>query len=380
MVSASISDDELVQHVVLSLKGEDHVSVLSKNIVVNASSIELNEPFVLSNGDLNGQYYIDVTAYDASGFSSVYRKVNIGGAKKVVSKIFIFTKTSSASQIYELKNYTLYPVTFFQGDFMESALNNDAEMIYSIGVKNGDLNCIDTSGKMLWTVPAHHLPGLPFFTDMQYYDHALLVGFYEGRIDAYRENGDRDFEKVLPSGYIPGTIARHENQVIYEKIEKSSGKVTLVNDYYPSGLIRGETAYNFGRLSALFTIKWDEAILFSNDANNQYVLKLNTEKHVVNELLKTNGPDSIFNVVRIDADNFLMVKGKNIVRYNAVQNHFFDFTQSNAPDVMRYDANKNQLWTGRSHELIIYDVASGVEVNSYQLSITIASFEIFSAY
>lgn len=380
MITASISDDKLVHHVVLTLKSEDHVSMLSKDIVVNASSFELNEPFVINNGDLNGRYYFEVKAYDEGDFTSAFRFVNIGGGSKKLSKVFIYTKNSSSCEIYEMKNYTLYPVATFQGDFLESALSNNDEILYCSGLKNGDLNCLDTAGNVLWTVPEHHLGSMPFFTDIHLYEDALLVGFYEGRIDAYRNSGDKDFEKALSSGHVPGKIARHQDQVIYEKMELATGKVSLVNDYYPSGLVRGETIFNYGRMEALYTLSWNEALVFSNDLGKQHILKLNTENHYLTTLLQTNGPDSLRNVVRIDADNFLMVKGKDIVRYNVVQNQYFDFVKSKAPVVMRYDASENLLWTGRSHELIVYDVASGSEVNSYQLSITIASLEIFRAY
>jgi len=380
LLQAQATDDKLITRLVVQLKDENNVPVLSKQVTVNSASYELYMDFPLNDPKLNGSYYFDVRAYDADNFASAFRFINIGGKSKNIDKIFLFTEGINSTEISELTAEKTISRNVIPGDFLGSAIDVDRNILYSIGEFNGDLVAMDTNGLEKWNFQSGKLPQVPFFNDLHFHNKEIFGALDDGRILGFDDKGNQMFQKVLISGFAPYQLFRHEDCMIYEKIEKNSGKVFLTNNYHPSGLLKGEIVFAYGRIIHLVGINWNRVLIFSNDINTPYILEFNTENISLTKIYFDQGSPLFKNVVRISDNILVILKGNDLMKYYIEQRLLMPFKDSFAPDIMRYDENSNVIYCAFTRELIRIDASSGDEINRIQSDKNIDSFELYSSY
>ena len=381
LVKARITDDENITLVKVTLKNENHVPVLSvADKVPNTTFYDLKVHFPLNDKNLNGRYYFDITAYNDEDYASSFRYIVVSSLPLEAKSVLMVEKGIHNTSLYsyDLDSSKLRSLATLEGDFMESAVDQNNARIFTVGRFSGGLVATDpTDGTELWSYKSGILPQVANFNDLGLWGNVVCVSREDGRILGFSKSGSTIYESTLENGFKPEKILLHNetSAMVFEQLDRSSGQARIQVEHFPSGLNKGGALFPYGKVAAMFSIDWDEVLILSNAIDGQYISVYNTEKHFVNKRDFGNYGDYAA-VAMIDENTLVMTRGNDLVRYFIEEARFDILVKNYSPEVIRYNKAEFSLYCAYNGAIDVVDAVSGNIIGKLDPGINVSSLEL----
>lgn len=375
LVYSRIADDEAIRSIVISLKNDADVPVVSRNVTVSGSRYEDSEKLPVPLNIKAGQYYLDVTAYDAFGSTSAYRYLRIGAVMPAVRSILVFAAGESQTGVYQLRDSVFLYMDDLDGDFLESSVSRSGDIAWTAGSKSGDLNALDSGAGLLWKYESAALPPSPFFREINAGANVLLASLNDGRLLSFLPSGHKESEFAIEANYFAESLFMHGDKIISAEYYKPNGQRRVSIYYYPSGMRRDYTVLNLGSVIGMASVDWDKVLLFCTREGLNTVAELNIENMSLHSQAEQEGNEVLIAFTEA-GDRYFISTASDIYEYDGKLKVFRHFISGTMVAAMRYDKPTDELWVAGGNFIRIYNAGSARLLRSYEAPFTISSFEL----
>ena len=375
-VMASISDDENIERVNVSLLDGNGIPVLSTTTKTpNSADYELNTFYFFDDIHiLSGEYDLSISASDGENITTNYVTIYVNETPKTREGSFVMSNSGSMSDIYYLDN--TFNGTFYQsinGDYMGSAINSfDQQLIHASSgtAANASVNGVElNSGLVTWNVPIINSPPTPFYTGFLYDNQTTYLGKRNGGVQGYNSFGIPNFNSEIISNFYVESFLIHDNLMITEQKAIFGNTINLIPYWMASGVQVGINAALLAGedVVGMYTKSANEAIVITNDVSlNGNLIYYNPNTGSITSF--SIGLGMIDDCVEIGVGVYLVAHGGNISTINT--NNNFPFA---TPTVLIAGAGANNLWyddlsdelfVANGNLLTVYSIA-GTQIGSY---------------
>ncbi|MCO6499510.1 MAG: hypothetical protein J5I47_03915 [Vicingus serpentipes] len=367
-IKGKITDNQNIESVSVSLSDGNGVPVLSTiSMLPNVPEYHLDIFYLVNDVHLSsGTYYFEISVFDGENRVRESVPVIVNGVSKSREGFFVFSNVSEQTFIYRLD--TGLNVFFYKslpGDYLGSALNIYDQQLISSGSISGKLTAIGTQGAgELWSLPLVNSLPFPSFTGVFLDNRTVYVGYYDGNIKGYGNNGVTNYSaKAHPDHYCESGLV-HENFLLTEQPSKSIGVAEMVLYWMASGAERQQIALNED-VCGMYSLNTNEVVLFTNDGAANGKLSFYN--------ISQNARSSPFNIGlgKIDASTeistgvYLIARNGNLTIVNANTFSSLPYLSGVAASYLKYNELTNELILINGNVLTVYNYTLRTVKNSY---------------
>lgn len=301
--------------ILLDEKGQ---SVLAGvRIPVTSSPISFNVMYALDDIHLESGYYkICIFATDGKKDAYEYRRIQVIGITKALSKILVTTIGNSMQtnlSYADTASGLLAPVTTFPGDHLAAAADSYFQRFIHCGKSTGHFTGVDISSKVVvFDVAPVISPPLPYFTGFYTNSINYYVSSYDERIKGYNAYGHIIYNSKQLSGYYAQHICMNGDQLISEERHKITADKKLVC-YYETG--EAKQSANLSQDVVSFCEKDDAHVFVFGNKAGQGVIQLYDRN--INNLWDPYpyalATGSILCVLKLDPDTYLLAHSNGTI-------------------------------------------------------------------
>ncbi len=198
-VVGSVSDNENLEYVKISLLNEDNITVATAvTLFPETNEYSLNREFIIDNILLeSGDYNLLITASDGINESRKYIQISLNEAvTELTGILFVETPTSNSVEVKKIipiaigTDLSVQQVANFTGDFSAAVTSSVNQAFYIAGKETGQFHAIELlNNTEIWSIQTNPLSGAPYFNDVYEYNGKIYVSFYDGFIKEYNKSG-----------------------------------------------------------------------------------------------------------------------------------------------------------------------------------------------
>lgn len=378
-VKGSISSAIPITYIKIVLLTSTYIqSCPAITIYPNSTNYNLNTEYIISNNNLlSGTHYLFVEAGNDYASGSRFIKLTISGIPKESKALFAFCHETANDHVKIFKVDSLLNYTLFKqlpDDFQEGAVNSQDQLIYSMGLFEGNLYSLDaTDGNILHQVNAIINPPFPYFESLYWGNNLLVVGYYDGRIEGYFGNGNLKFvysvenfrlHKVSFDGLYLLSVLEY-----YTVTEYCAGAI-----YEFSGLLKDMIFVNY-EIVNFYRASGNDVVLFCNDALQPSVKAFNTYTMVITHI-KNLPAGTIQSVTQIDDDKFLICHSNGFLLYSFDNNSYAETGSGSTSGEIVYDETDNIIYLSEGKNISAYSYPTLQHIGTVVLSDSIKDLEI----
>lgn len=377
VVRATFKDDQNLEEIQVYLKDENDNLVLSSssiNIQPNTSTYELNELFFFDDIHLlTGSYYFIFKASDGKNTALVTVDVVLDEYPKQRNGIFIADNNGSSSNLTLLDNsFNGSFYSTYAGSFFDFEVNSFEQQMLITPSNTSNITAVNLeTGSVEWTDNISSTVTGILGSDNYYY-----LGYYNGNIKRYNNNGAFNFHGVTNTNHYVEQIAIHENHIIMEQKEIGTSNVQLTIDWLSNGSTVNQA-----------TINEDILGIYTIDPNNLAILTNNSipEGNLIYYYYSTGLTGSPFtlNIGNIDACEeistglYLVAESGNLTLINAAGFSKLTYLNGITANLLKYDHLTDELFVVNGNQLTIYDYSLKSVKGSYTHSSAIIDLDFW---
>jgi hypothetical protein len=377
-VVGTISDNEHLEYVKLSLLNEDNITVASVvTIFPETKEYSLNREFIIDNILLeSGDYNLLVTASDGENETRKYIDITLNEAVTELTGI-LFAETPSANlvEVKKIKpDLSVQQVAFAAGDFSSATASSKNQAFYMAGSETGSLRAFSMlNNSELWSVQANPLSGAAYFSDVYEEDGTLYVSFFDGILKAFDKNGTVK-QQIEANGYNCFKIYKLGNLIFSEQQQIGTSNRRLV-------------LYDAISADDVQTVQLDmEIVEFCkrNDDNVFVFGNSGSQGYMKNYVISDNGfwephdlpVGSVLSAIVIDENTFLIGHETGVSKYTYNPNSLTDYLPAVAASFIRYEPLSNLVILSQANTVKFYNYSNASLVNSVTASSEIKSLSL----
>jgi len=356
-VLATITDDNNIETVKVSLKNNNDIVVLStvtKN--PNQKEYQLNIAYLFDDIHLaSGQYYFDVSASDGENLTHSFIEISLNETPKLREGILVVSNTGSSSDITILdNNYTGSFLMNIAGDYLGSEVNSyDQQLIHASssngGVTSVDFNTFTTKWAVLSSTP---------FKAFLYNDRHVFLGLDNSTFKGYDRFGMNNFNGATNSNsYVESALIHEDYYYVTEQKLIATSNVSLVLYWKGSGVEAQQVAINED-VVGIFSKSANQIVLLTNDVsqNGKVVFYDITSGLKSSPFLINIG--KIDDCIEMSNGVYLVAASGNLTLVNV--NNFTTLLYLNGviANKLKYDELTNELFVINGNVVNIYNYSS----------------------
>ena len=377
-VVGTISDNEQLEYVKLSLLNEDNITVASVvTLFPETKEYSLNHEFIIDNILLeSGEYNLLVTASDGENETREYIEITLNEAvTELTGILFVEMPSSNSVEIKKIKpDLSVQQVAFAAGDFSSAAASSKNQAFYMAGSETGSLRAFEMlNNAELWSVQANPLSGAPYFSDVFEDDGTLYVSFFEGIIKAFDKNGTVK-QQIDVSGYNCFKVWKTDNLIFSEQQQIGTSDRRLVL-YDASTAVEVQSVQMDMEIVAFCKRNDDNIFVFGNSGTQgfmkNYVISDNDfwEPHP----LETG---KVLSAERIDDNTFLIGQENAVSKYTYNPNSLTEYLPAVSASFIKYERLNNLVVLAQANVVRFYDYSNASLVNTVNGSSEIKSLSL----
>ncbi|MGE0635966.1 MAG: hypothetical protein AB7G44_17140 [Bacteroidia bacterium] len=377
-VVGTISDNEHLEYVKLSLLNEDNITVASVvTLFPETKEYSLNREFIIDNILLeSGEYSLLVTASDGENETRKYISITLYEAVTELTGI-LFTETPSANlvEVKKIKpDLSVQQIAFAAGDFSSAAASSKNQAFYMAGSETGSLRAFSMlNNSELWSVQANPLSGAAYFSDVYEEDGTLYVSFFDGILKAFDKNGTVK-QQIDVSGYNCFKIYKLGNLIFSEQQQTGTSNRRLVL-YDAISADEVQTVQLDMEIVTFCKRNDDNVFVFGNSGNQGYMK---------NYVISDNGfwephdlpAGMVLSAQVIDENSFLIGHETGVSKYTYNPNSLTDYLPAVAASFIRYEPLSNLVILSQANTVKFYNYSNASLVNSVTASSEIKSLSL----
>lgn len=365
-VVGTVSDNEHLEYVKLSLLNENNITVASVvTLFPETKEYALNREFIIDNILLeSGEYNLLVTASDGENETRKYIEITLNEAVRELTGI-LFTETPSSNSVEVKKikpDLTVQQVAFAAGDFSSSVTSSKNQAFYMAGSETGSLRAFSMlNNSELWSVQANPLSGAPYFSDVYEDDGTLYVSFFDGILKAFDKNGTIK-QQIDVNGYNCFKIYKLGNYIFSEQQQIGTANRRLV--LYDASSAEEVQAVQLDMEIVAFCKRNDDNVfLFGNSG---------TQGYMKNYVISDNGfwephpmePGKVLSSERIDDNTFLIGQEGAVYKYTYNPNSLIEYLPAVDASFIKYEPLNNLVILAETNSVKFYNYNNATLVNT----------------
>jgi len=364
-ISATITDESLLESVKVSLLDQDQKPVLgSKIFYPGASDYNLITCLPIDDIHLSGGLYsIQVKAFDGTNFTNAFIEVQINEIPMELKSVVLVSR----SGIYGTDISTFsgsgdwHKVLSLSGDYKTSDVSSYDQLVYTAGALSGNLNATFLpAGTVDWQLPLVSSPPYRYFEDIFFFWPLLYVAYYDGSIYGYNRQGTIVFSANVVNDYFPERLCL-VNNVLLASLQSKTGKINLLAAYYQvSGSIIQSLTCPINVI-AFKAEDNDNVLVFGNDGNLGKIMEYTLSQNKLRLLHEfPDGP--IHAVARNDEGNYFIAGGQGVHWYIRSSNTLVEFLPSAPGALIDVDIVNEHLYVISKNYLSAYELSGGKQI------------------
>lgn len=371
-VTGTISDNEQLEYVKLSLLNEDNITVATAvTLFPEAKEYALNHEFIIDNILLeSGEYNLLVTASDGENETRKYIEITLNEAVRELTGI-LFTETPSSNSVVVKiikPDLSVEQFAYAAGDFSSAAASSKNQLFYMAGSQTGSLRAFSMlTHAELWSVPANPLSGAPYFSDVYEDDGTLYVSFFDGMLKAFDKNGTVK-QQIDVGGYNCFKIFKMGNLIFSEQQQIGTTNRRLAV-YDAESAAQVQAVELDMELVAFCKRNDDNVFVFGNSANQGYM-----KNYVIsdNGFWEPHALESglVLSAQRVDDNSFLIGQQGAVYYYTYNPNSLVAYLPGVTASCITYEP---------LNSLVILSQTSSVSLYNYNNALLLQSVEAASA-
>lgn len=377
-VVGTISDNEHLEYVKLSLLNEDNIAVASVvTLFPEAKEYSLNREFIIDNILLeSGEYNLLVTASDGENETRKYIAITLNEAlTELTGILFVETPSSNSVEVKKIKpDLSVQQVAFTAGDFSSAVASSKNQLFYMAGSETGSLRAFEMlNNSERWSVQANPLSGAPYFSDVFEDDGILYVSFFDGEIKAFDKNGTVK-QHILASGYNCYKVWKTENLIFSEQQQIATSDRRLVIYNATSGVEIQQSPLDVEVVK--FCKRNDDNIfIFGNNGMQGYMK---------NYVISDNGfwephpleTGKVLSAVRMDDNTFLIGQEVGVSKYTYNPNSLTDYLPAVVATSINYEPLSNVVILTQGNSIKFYNYSNAALINAVSAASEIKSISL----
>jgi hypothetical protein len=377
-VVGTISDNEHLEYIKLSLLNEDNITVASVvTLYPETKEYSLNREFIIDNILLeSGEYSLLVTASDGENETRKYIPITLNeAARELTGILFVETPTFNSVEVKKIApDMSVQQVAFAAGDFSSAATSSKNQAFYMAGSETGSLRAFSIlNNSELWSVQANPLSGAPYFSDIFEDDGTLYVSFFDGEIKAFDKNGTIK-QAILASGYHCFKVWKQDNFIFSEQQQIGTSDRRLVIYNASSGDEIQQTPLDM-EIVKFCKRNDDNVFVFGNSG---------TQGYMKNYVISDNGfwephplqTGKVLSAERIDDNTFLISQENGVSKYTYNPNSLTDYLPAIAATSINYEPLNNLVILAEANNVKFYNYSNAALLNTVSASTEIKSLSL----
>ena len=376
----SVSDDEAVTNVKVSIYNHQNQIVLSHNYI-NAgikkdySGFFLTESFAI----LGTTHHFVVSATDGENETRSGKELIIFQSEVKTLAVLIVTADNLFN--YEISSidsvYNQQMLINTNGDFLDLEINSKDQIFYHSGKFVGDLYASNINGGVYWSEPANSVAGNPAFHEIHFQDGLLFVSYDNEIIKAYDKNKSVKFTANTGTSNYAKKIIKSEDIVLTEQYSYPYIETNLVSYYFGSGSSIKSKSIGQIKVNEIYKTGNDEFIILGNINGNGKILLYNFILNSISEPYQLASGDSIVTSVQLPSGNSLILQlVSGLYEYNYVNNSLLPLLPAVNFEILAHDNVNSLLITSNGNILNYYSYPQLQLINSITTSMAVKDIEI----
>jgi len=378
-VTASVSSSVPIDYIKIALLSENYVQMCpSVTIYPQTESYNVNAEYIISNTNLeSGTYYLKVDAANEYAASSRYVRLTVSGIPRESRSLMVFCyeQADDVVQIYKMDSLLQYSL-FKQlpDDFGGGAVNSRDQLIYSMGLYEGNLYMLNASdGSVYNQINAVIDPPFPYFESVSYTNNLLLVGYYDGRIQGYFGNGNLKFMYSVENCRLHH--ARFDGTYLLSVLEYYTGGFFFTGAIYEASGLLKDMVYGEYEVLDLFRVSGNDVVMFCNAGTQPTVRTLDTYTMVITHL-KNLPAGEIKGVAQIDSDRYLISHTDGLFVYSFDDNAYSEIGSASQSGKIQFDETNNLIYMCGGKDINAFAYPSGNWIGTVTMPDSIRDIEI----
>ena len=377
-VVGSVSDNEHLEYVKISLLNEDNITVASVvTFFPDANEYSLNHEFIIDNILLeSGEYNLLVTASDAVNETRKYIPLSLNEAVRELKGIlFVETPSTNSVEVKKIKtDFSVQQVASFSGDFSAAVASSVNQTFYIAGNETGDFHAIELENNTeIWNIQTNPLSGAPYFNDVFEYKGKVYVSFYDGFIKEYDKNGSVKLSITTQNDR--AKIYRDEDYIYCAHGNQWPMNLNL---YYPDNgepfqdaFLDIEEVTGWGRRND------DNLLVFGNFVNVGMSQMMNYTVSENGFWLPHDMPNGkVLCVERIDDNTFIIGHETGVYKYTYNPNSLTDYLPGVVTSSVKYEPLNNLIILSEANSVKFYDYSNAGLLNTVAAASEIKSLSL----
>lgn len=340
LISAKVSDNEVIKQIQLVIVNENRIPVLS-NIIVQASTnpYSFQMPYPIDNIYLeDGKYYVLVKVMDEENVKNKYCEIYINEIPKELKEVILVSKSGVDIAVYSVDTaFHSIAWTPIYMDYAASVVDSRNQQLIIAGNITDDIVAYDISSQTTnWTIDAVPNPPFPFCTNMNLQNQEIMLSLYYNRqFKTYNTSGNLTKSATIDIPNFYPVYAYKTNDYYFLFIKGISGG-NAIELYYPLSLVSHNSLFVSYDILEMFEYDNDNVFCFGNTTAGQGVMEIYKISNNNTWIPHSIPTGKIFNVAEIDNGEFLIAHTDGIYRYTYYNNSLVKIL-SVSPRQIEYD-------------------------------------------
>jgi major membrane immunogen (membrane-anchored lipoprotein) len=368
-VLASISDDQNIEWVAVSLRDDNGINVLQSVVKrPNTSSYDLNVSYFFNDLQLEGgTYQLNVSAFDGEHTTTEYVAIVYNETPQTREGVFVVSNSPSITSFYLLdQNYSAQFYQSVEGDHLKTSVDAYHQQLIHSSATHGSIQAIDLlSNNLNWSLPLLNPLSAPFYTGFYHSNQNVYLGKRNGGIQGIDKNGNPNFyTPIVNPGFYTEQMHIHKGQyLVAEERSINTTEAFLVFYFLASGARDVQTTLVVD-VKGIYS-KGNNIVLIANNAEgNGEVLIYDFPSSVINTVFNSSLGE-VEDCMEISSGIYLVSESGNLTIVNTLNHTTSSYLDNIGAQRIWYDAITDELYVGNGGVLTIYDFSDKLLKASY---------------
>lgn len=374
-VTVQVSDDRMVESVVISLVDEQGSPVASQVAAVNAMSSTVTRNFVVASERLaSGTYSIIARASDGTNEGRGFQDVNVIAAPWRLRAVFIAPPSSTDPvNIIRMDSTGELSTWSTMQDFNGMAVDSYTQHVMLAGSRFAPFQALPTAPlSTTWQLapPMNDAPEQFTALTVDPFDGRTYFATRDGFIRGFTGDGAQRFTGQCLSGHRCEAIA-----VLGDRLATWQraivGGAQIVVTYTVAGTSQASLPVEHERV-AFFRLTSERLLHFANEAGNGLIEQVNLDAMGTPDL-RTFPEGMITAVTRVSADRYILALPERLAVFNHASNTVNQFAALSGVQALDFDPATGSIFAGQGSTLLTLDANTGTVTNSTAVGSAVAT-------
>lgn len=371
-VTATVTDDEKLESIVIRLLDQDQVPVLPTiSVSAGSNSVSFSKLLPISNIHLStGTYYVNVFASDGNNDANSFLQITVIEAPLEVERYVVVSRPGSGLVRLDTvdEQFTIGLQSQWNGDHSTTSVNSyHQQFVVGGGDLSAALSLDGEHASVIWSAANLNNSSLPYFIDVNFSEDHLITYMTneDHQIRGYNENGSVVFSAMSSSTYRPKKVIGHGSLVIVE-LESIVPPLNRLGLYWRSSGVQWQDHPLSMDVVYMNPRNSDRLIMFGNE-NGQAVVE---ERDLDNGSFwtLTSLPSGKLNdATAINSTRYLLAHESGLYRYDYSTNANVLLVGGINAQRVCYDKLNGMAIVAVNSELRYYEAATGTFLTSVSL-------------